>query len=250
MILSYDGVSDFVLDLSQFDKTDETTIKEHNCIGNVCGDVVEGLDCGSEVSEWLELVTGLLDIKLVKLMSREQKISQKNLNGRNHNALKSFANEGQFLILNLNSAKELEKHLPENAFEDAFMVNNPNECHQSRTDWIIEQFRGNIVIDGPKPFDEENWESIKIKSNYGDLITLEAERMCTRCNVISVNQSNGDIVQEPLKTLTKMEGRKFKFGVLASLRYEENKSHSSNISYMLSHNCDIDIKYKTINVIS
>ena len=161
-----------------------------------------------------------------------------NLNGTNHNALKSFANEGQFLILNLNSAKELEKHLPEDAFEDTFITNNLNECHQSRTDWIIEQFRGNIVIDGPKPFDEENWESIKIKSN-NDCITLDVQGMCTRCNVISVNQSNGDIVQEPLKTLTKMEGRKFKFGVLASLRYDENLSHSSNLSYTLSRNCDI-----------
>ena len=57
-------------------------------------------------------------------MSREQKSNLKNLNGSNHNALKSFANEGQFLILNLNSAKELEKHLPEDAFEDTVVENN------------------------------------------------------------------------------------------------------------------------------
>ena len=244
MRLSYPDVSDFVLNLSVFDGIDESDIKEQSCVGKVCGDMVEGLDCGPEVTAWLEMVTGLLDIRLVKLVSRIHKTNQNNHNGTNDIALKSFANEGQFLVLNLNSAKELEKHLPETAYEDAFVDNNLIGHHQSRIEWIIEQFRGNIVMSGIKAFEEENVRSIRIKSEQEDCFTLDVERMCTRCNVISVNQTNGDIVQEPLKTLTKMEGRNFKFGVLASLRYANGLSHSSTQPLILSTNCDIDIMYK------
>ena len=247
MKLSYPGVPDFILNLSMFDDIDTSAIKETTCVGKVCGDTVEGLDCGIKVSEWLELVTGLLDIKLVKLVSRNQKINSKNLNVTNSNILKSFANEGQFLILNLNSAKELEKHLPDDAFEDTFVENNWIKSNNAQTDWIIEQFRGNIVISGMEAFDEEKWKSIQIKSKQGKWLTLDVEGMCTRCNVISVNQINGDVVQEPLKTLTKMEGRKFKFGVLASLRYHENESHSENKSFQISTHCDIDIKYNDLH---
>ena len=250
MKLSYHGVPDFTLDLAMFDKIHTSNLKETNCVGKVCGDTIEGLDCGTGVSDWLETVTGLQDIKLVKLVSRKQKTNHKNHDDVNFRTLKSFANEGQFLILNLNSAKELEKHLPEEAYEDTFIENNLIEHEQSRLDWIIEQFRGNIVISGVKAFEEENWRSIKIKGEQEDWFALDVEGMCTRCNVISVNQTNGDIVQEPLKTLTKMEGRKFKFGVLASLRINEISSLSSTQSLILSTNCDTDVMYKNTDAIS
>ena len=250
MTLSYPDVSDFALKLSEFDGIDESDFKEQSCVGKVCGDMVEGLDCGPEVSNWLEMVTGLLDIRLVKLVSRTHKSAKNNHNGTNQNTLKSFANEGQFLVLNLNSAKELERHLPETAYEDAFVNNNLIGHHQSRIEWIIEQFRGNIVISGIKAFEEENMRSIRIDREQEDCFTLDIDRMCTRCNVISVNQTNGDIVQEPLKTLTKMEGRNFKFGVLASLRYANGLGHSSTQPLILSTNCDIDIKYKNSAPIS
>ena len=98
------------------------------------------------------------------------------------------------------------------------------------------------MISGVEAFNEERWKSIQIKSKKGNCLTLDVEGMCTRCNVTSVNQTNGDVVQEPLKTLTKMEGRKFKFGVLASLRCHENENHSMNNPDLFSTNCHIDIK--------
>jgi molybdenum cofactor sulfurtransferase len=238
MRLSCPGFPEFVFNL----KTSEhgNTIKETHCVGKVCGDTVEGFDCGIEVAEWLELVTGLSDLKLVKLIKRIQRKTMKRFVDEMPAQLKSFANEGQFLILNLDSAKELEKHLP--AISLKTNISEKKEM-SSRVDWIIEQFRGNIVISGVKAFDEEKWKCVRIKDNQERWLTLEVEGMCNRCNVISVDQSNGEIVEEPLKTLTKMEGRKFKFGVLASLIQETENNLNDTLSQITSV-CDIEIIYK------
>ena len=238
MTISCPGVTEFVLGLELFEDSKISQIQE-TCVGNVCGDSIEGLDCGVEVSNWLEHATGLQDLKLVKLIKRVQR---KSTNMRHDNLpknLKSFANESQFLILNYESAKELEKNLPIDALED--LTFDGNEI-QSRCDWIVEQFRGNIVIRGIAPFEEEKWKSIRIKSDgeAKDSVTFEVHGLCTRCNVISVDQSNGDFVQEPLKTLTKMEGRKFKFGVLASLK-PEAKTNCDLLHSKLSTSCDLEI---------
>ena len=237
MRLSCPGFPDFVFNLNTFDYGN--SIKETHCVGKVCGDTVEGFDCGLEVAEWLELVTGLSGLKLVKLTKRIQRKTIQRSGDKMSAHLKSFANEGQFLILNLDSAKELEKHLPEICFKNNI---SENKELKSRSDWIIEQFRGNIVISGVKAFDEEKWKCVRIKDSQERWLTLEVQGMCNRCNVISVDQSNGEIVEEPLKTLTKMEGRKFKFGVLASIIPETENNLNDTLSQITSV-CDIEIIY-------
>ena len=226
MVISLTGFSDFVLDLDGYDNKNTGTME--TCFGKICGDTIEGLDCGSEVSEWLEAALGLSDLKLVKLVNRRQK--KAHIGNEIHSKLKSFANEGQFLILNLNSAKELKENMPNN-YNDEAKESKTKDSH-SCYDWIIEQFRGNIVISGAKAFEEEKWKNVRIKDSDGSWINFNVIGLCNRCNVISVDQMNGEVVQEPLKTLTKMEGRRrFKFGVLASLVHEaETEDATHNIS--------------------
>lgn len=156
------------------------------CVGKVCGDKIEGIDCGQEAAEWLEQATGLTGLRLVRLTHRSSKETTKKL--------QSFANEAQFLVLNRSSALKLQE----------------NMMQEENTDWLLEQFRGNIVLEGGNPFEEDAWKHLQI----GDVI-LDVIGPCTRCNIIGVNQTSSEKVQEPLQTLAKMEGRRFKFGILA-----------------------------------
>ena len=78
-------------------------------------------------------------------------------------------------------------------------------------DWLLEQFRGNIVIDNCEAYEEDTWKSIQI----GKDLSLEVIGPCTRCNIIGIDQSNSERVQEPLESLAKSQTRRFKFGILA-----------------------------------
>ena len=123
--------------------------------------------------------------RLIQLSSRKSKKPKQNL--------QSLANEAQFLILNRNSAQDLR-----------------NESQD--LDWMLEQFRGNIVIDNCEAYAEETWKTIQI----GNLdLSLEVIGPCTRCNIIGIDQSNSERVQEPLESLAKSQTRRFKFGILA-----------------------------------
>ena len=227
MVMSMTGLPDFVLNLGEYGNENVSSME--TCFGKVCGDAVEGTDCGKEVSEWLETALGLSDLNLVKLLNRRQKKAHSR--SKAQNKLKSFANEGQFLILNLNSAIALEENRPNSYKGDETKESKPKDDLHSRYDWTIEQFRGNIVISGVKAFEEEKWKNVLIKDNKdGVWINLNVNGLCNRCNVISVDQTNGEVIEEPLKTLTKMEGRRFKFGVLASLMDEREDKELSYIS--------------------
>ena len=165
---------------------DQTTDVQEKalCSGKVCGDNIDGSDCGDEVAHWLERVLDLTGLRLIQLSSRKSKKVKQNL--------QSLANEAQFLILNRNSAQDIC-----NEWQDL--------------DWMLEQFRGNIVIDNCEPYEEENWASIQI----GDNLSLEVIGPCTRCNIIGIDQTNSERVQEPLESLAKSQTRRFKFGILA-----------------------------------
>ena len=44
---------------------------------------------------------------------------------------------------------------------------------------------------------------------------MEVIGLCTRCNIIGIDQSNSERVQEPLESLAKSQTRRFKFRILA-----------------------------------
>ena len=125
------------------------------CSGKVCGDIIEGYDCGEAVADWLEDTLGLTGLRLVKLHERKSK-----------SLIKSLANEAQFLCLNYESAKTLHSKIQNNIEQDV--------------DWLLEQFRGNLIFNGFPAYVEEFWQSIQI----GNEIKLQSKGPCTRCNII------------------------------------------------------------------
>ncbi|XP_016905675.1 mitochondrial amidoxime-reducing component 1 isoform X1 [Apis cerana] len=60
------------------------------------------------------------------------------------------------------------------------------------------QFRPNILVSTQQPFEEDNWEWIKI----GERVVIRNVKPCSRCKFVGVNPENGVMdKEEPLKTL-------------------------------------------------
>ncbi|TAF66179.1 MAG: MOSC domain-containing protein [Cytophagales bacterium] len=61
----------------------------------------------------------------------------------------------------------------------------------------MQRFRPNIVIEGVKPFEEDQWKTIKIGDLYFDIA-----KPCARCQVITIDPQTAEVGKEPLKTLS------------------------------------------------
>ena len=74
----------------------------------------------------------------------------------------------------------------------------------------IDRFRPNIHITTNHPFEEEAWQRIRIGE-----VTFRIVKKCARCTVINVDQDSGQVMMEPLKTLStyRKEGNKVNFGM-------------------------------------
>lgn len=74
----------------------------------------------------------------------------------------------------------------------------------------MDRFRPNIVIEGPEPFAEDNWQRLQIGG-----VTFKVAKRCARCQVINIDQQRGEAGKEPLKTLStyRQENNKVYFGI-------------------------------------
>jgi len=55
------------------ENTYKTSMQHPTCQSRVCESRVEGIDCGSEVSEWLSLALGKPNLRLIRQNQRRQK---------------------------------------------------------------------------------------------------------------------------------------------------------------------------------
>lgn len=74
----------------------------------------------------------------------------------------------------------------------------------------IDRFRPNIHLSTQRPFEEEEWQRLKIGE-----VTFRMVKKCARCMVINVDQQSGKVAKEPLKSLStyRKEGNKVNFGI-------------------------------------
>ena len=124
----------------------------------------------------------------------------------------SFADGYPYLLLNLASFNYLEQRCPEKL--------------------DIQQFRGNIIIEGALPFAEDGWKSIKIGNVIFDII-----KPCTRCVLTTFNVNSAIALpnNEPLRTLgyfrSDLDG-KIDFGMNMIARNHGNVSIGDKIEVL------------------
>ncbi|CAL1547716.1 unnamed protein product [Lymnaea stagnalis] len=217
LILSFQGAEPFELPL---DQEQDFEALASLCTNKVCGDRVNTFDCGDGVSDWLSEIFGTSGIRLLRQQSddtRKSKLADKEkvmLGEFNPSKpLLSMANESQLLLLCRISVRELQKKMVEIAdVDDADDTRIPTSPADITEDNLVLRFRGNIVIDGGKPFEEDEWSSILVADN-----TVVCQGPCSRCQMICMDQETGQKSREPLRTLGVWRGKKVPFGVHARM---------------------------------
>jgi len=143
-------------------------------------DMVNGMDCGVQVSQWLSKYLGQENVRLVRFhLNKSSRVPEQNgLWERlrlTDNSI--YADLTAYMLLSEASLDDLNSKLNKKV--------------------TIRNFRPNFVVQGCSSFAEESWKDVKI----GD-VQFRQVKPCTRCVFTTVDPETGvkDGV-EPLKTL-------------------------------------------------
>lgn len=178
--------SSFCLDLEAMDKS----AVESNGV-QVCIKKINGFDCGDEVAKWLKEKMNLnFDCRLIKLGKDSCVKETEN---------KTFSNQADFLLISINSVRKLRAHL----LKSFDIQINENRLFYNIDRQLMLQFRANFVVEiltgVQEKSNEEFWKFIKI----GESLNFEIISLCSRCQMININQSDVNNNQEILKHLLK-----------------------------------------------
>jgi molybdenum cofactor sulfurtransferase len=123
------------------------------CETKVCGDRIEGWDCGDDVAQWLCEVLGMNDLRLIKQSE----------NSERKNGTISLSNQAQFLLVSEPSVR--------------WLMNQVDEWEDSERDIgnIVNRFRGNFLIDNLEALIENNFKHLRIGK-----VEFEVQGPCTR----------------------------------------------------------------------
>ncbi|XP_055376872.1 molybdenum cofactor sulfurase 3 [Condylostylus longicornis] len=198
---------------------DETnTITTNFCQSKVCGDSIQGFDCGNEIAAWLSDVLSTPGLRLI----RQNDNSERKYSDGTSKEI-NLSNQAQYLLINKSSVAWLLKRIPN-------WQKNMNSL-----DDVVKRFRANLIIENCCAFEENNIKNLQI----GD-IDFNIEGPCTRCQMICIDQNTGDKTAEPLKTIAKEFQGKIKFGIYLSQKILDegpaNKSISCNDKVTLAKN--------------
>lgn len=67
--------------------------------------------------------------------------------------------------------------------------------HRLATPLPMNRFRPNLVVHGAEPFDEDQWQQIRIGA-----VTFDLVKPCARCAITTVDQATAAVGKEPLAT--------------------------------------------------
>lgn len=189
------------------------------CGGRVCGEKVKGLDCGSEVAEWLSKVLQMNQVRLIRqILPRKCKLTP----GKAEESL-SLANESQYLAIHRPSVRLLLRQMQER-----------DSSAQIPEDELILRFRPNFVIDGGEPYEEDEWKFFTIGDHNFTVLGK-----CVRCQMICMNPETGERSKEPMATLGSTRGSLMPFGIHSS--YIPNSSDKLNDQ---TNECDLNVTKK------
>lgn len=197
----------------QVDMDDNKTVSSF-CQSKVCGDRIDGIDCGDRVAEWVSDVLCTPGLRLI----RQNQNDKRSTKTKNENQAISLSNQAQFLLINTTSVDWLTKKVNDwSEFDD---------CNEKILQNMIDRFRGNLIIESTVPLEELDWQAIC----FGDGIRLQANGPCTRCQMICIDQSTGEKTTEPLRTICREFQGKMRFGIYLSQSMEVVSDHERVIS--------------------
>lgn len=191
------------------------------CQSKVCGDRIEGIDCGDRVAAWLAHVLCEPDARLIRQHNRDvRRFRRRPLNG-NSEPLEaaqpgpaiSLVNQAQFLLINLASVDWLNERV--DAWSADAHCGHSLRQRQRLRQQTVDRFRANLVVDGRHVLHELQWQRLSVERGLG----LRVQGPCTRCQMICIDQSSGEKTVEPLRTIAKLFGGRMRFGVY--LEYAE-----------------------------
>ncbi|XP_055710855.1 molybdenum cofactor sulfurase 3 isoform X2 [Phlebotomus papatasi] len=171
------------------------------CQSKVCGDRVQGFDCGEKIAQWLEEALNMPGLRLLRKNNDEKRFFRKNGSLQDCPEI-SLANQAQFLLINSTSVSWLMDQVrdwDEEGDREGLLSN------------VIDRFRGNIVIKSSKSLEEAAWKIVRIGQ-----ILFKVDGQCTRCQMICIDQRSGEKTAEPLRTLAREFEGKMKFGIYLS----------------------------------
>jgi len=135
-------------------------------------DNVNAIKYSSDANDWFTEAIGFKCNLVYMHDSTKRKVDLKYAK----NKMVGFADGYPFLIIGEESLNDLNKRL-----EEPLPMN---------------RFRTNFVFSGGKPFNEDNWKTIKIGN-----VVFHSTKSCPRCVITTINQDTGIKGKEPLKTL-------------------------------------------------
>ncbi|KAK4887310.1 hypothetical protein RN001_003581 [Aquatica leii] len=163
------------------------------CQSKVCGDQVQGWDCGDDVGTWLSTI---LDTPGLRLIKQCNDLNNKRRNTTDGERLLSLSNQAQFLLINTASIQWLS---------DCDALNSLNVQD------LIYRFRPNFVVRFHEPLVENKCKQVQIGNFF-----FNCDAQCIRCQMVCINQTTGEKSPEPLKTLSKLFNGKIRFGIYLS----------------------------------
>ena len=183
------------------------------CETKVCGDRIQGFDCGDEVARWLSDVLNIDGLRLIKHSERISKRRSEITLSNQAQLLMVPESSVQWVTDQVEDYKHLDMKIPEN-FQN-----------------IVDRFRGNLIIEQDEAFAENEWKNIRIGN-----VKFIVEGPCTRCQMICIDQHTGEKTTEPLRTIARLFNGKIRFGIYLSL-----EEIDGNFSKVLTCGDEIDI---------
>ena len=171
----------------------------------VWDDLVKAQEVSTELSQWFSNQFKQ-EVKLVYMTESSTRFIDKRF-ATNHETV-SFADGYPVLIAN------------------TFSLNDLNSRLESKV--TIERFRPNIVVEGGKPFEEDQWRKISFGSSK-----IEVVKKCARCVMVNINPKSATKETEVLQVLSgyrKIENKVY-FGVNALVNQEGEISVGDTLTF-------------------
>lgn len=193
LILNFKGMDSISIDL-HMESNEHKSIDI--CQSKVCMDTVKAYDCGDEISDWISEALEVSFLRLVR-QSTDDKRQQKNKN-KDTAKLLSLSNQAQYLLINKATVRWLKEKIQDDSFTQSL-------------DNLTDRFRGNLIVDTSKELIEREWDKVIIGKHV-----FKVEGMCSRCQMVCIDQHTGAKTVEPLRTISEQFNGKMRFGIYLS----------------------------------